>query len=123
MFSTQTVVLHSDVSCVVNLSEEMMPILTRIRMGKAAFKKSLPQNFRCVLRDFFMLRLFLDKALFLGDLLTPLSLFNPFLFQNESEKVAHDSSSALKKVQIHGPAASIHQTFLPCSLSLGAPAL
>lgn len=123
MFSTQTVVLHSDVSCVVNLSEEMMPILTRICMGKAALKKSLPQNFRCVLRDFFMLRLFLDKALFLGDLLTPLSLFNPFLFQNESEKVAHDSSSALKKVQIHGPAASIHQTFLPCSLSLGAPAL
>nr|XP_060612462.1 ubiquitin carboxyl-terminal hydrolase 12-like isoform X2 [Anolis sagrei ordinatus] len=43
--------------------------------------------------------------------------------QDAGEEAAHDPRPALEAVQVHGPAAPVHQALLPGRLPLGAPAL
>lgn len=41
--------------------------------------------------------------------------------QDEGQEVAHDPRPAPEALQVHGPAAPLHQTVLSCRFPLGAP--
>lgn len=44
-------------------------------------------------------------------------------YQDVCEEITHDPRPALKALQVYGPAASLHQTLLPCGLPSGAETL
>lgn len=65
----------------------------------------------------------LDQIILWGDSLT-LPLYSPIsVLQNEGEEAAHDPGSALEEVQVHGPAAPLHQAVLQGGVPTGAAAL